>query len=171
MALTTAQQVRLKIQDQPLAADDVYVFDGSGIIFALPHRVITSATGFILDSNSRWSATGGVTFSEYAVSWGHTGSANSAYRTRYMHSVFSDDEIGHFTAVGGTVNGAALEAVQALMFDGLKRAKWVAPDSSEYDDTAAMKLLNDLYKTLKDEQHQEAIGAGGFQEWAITQGE
>ena|SRR3990167_624923 len=168
MPLTTAQQVRLRISDQPMIADNIYTFDGSGTIFALPHRVITSATAFVTDSNARWTATGAA-FSEYTLSWSATGSANSGYRARYWYSVFNDDEIDHFITAGGNVNGAAIQAVQNLMFDGLKRAAWRASDGSEFDDTKAMGLLKDLYATLKEEQHEDAAAGGSISSWAIEQ--
>lgn len=170
MTLTSAQQVRLRINDQPYVADNVYVFDGSGYQFALPHRAIMSATAYITDANGRWSATG-ATFEPYTVSFAGTGSANSAFRVRYEYTTFTEDEISHFTAVGGDIVGASIEAVQTLMFDGLRRAAWAAPDGSEYDDTKAMQLLKDLYATLKNEQEQAAISDGAIYSWSITQGE
>jgi len=173
MALTTAQQVRLRIQDQPRVFDDTYYGDGTGSAFNLPQTNLTSASAFIMQSGgvpaTGWSATGATFDASGFVTFSAVLSADSAFRVRGVHSVFSDDEIGHFTAIGGNINGAALEAVQALMFDGLKRAAWAAPDGSEYDDTRAMGLLNDLYKTLKQEQGDEAIAAGGFNQWALTQ--
>jgi hypothetical protein len=176
MALTTAQQVRLRIQDQPRIADVQRYGDGSGSAFQLDHLNITSATGYIMVSAggtppTGWSATAATFNSSGYVTFSAVPSANSALRFRYVHSVFSEDEIDHFTAVGGNVNGAALEAVQTLMFDGLRRSKWAAPDGSEHDDTHAMKLLNDIYDKLKNEQQQEAIAGGGLHSWALTQGE
>lgn len=170
MTLTTAQQIRLRIQDQPKIADDTYYGDGYADTFQLPHNNLTSASAFVQGSNV-WTPTGCTFNASGYVQFSAVISANSAFRTRYVYSVFSDDEIDYFSTVGGNIVGASLEAVQTLMFDGLKRAKWVAPDSSEYDDTAAMKLLNDLYKTLKEEQNEDGIIAGGFGEWAVTQSE
>lgn len=168
MSLTTAQWVRLRIQDQPKIADDTYYGDGLADTFQLPHSNLTSATAFVPLATA-WSATACTFNASGYVQFSGTISANSGFRTRYVHSVFSDEEISHFTAVGGDIVGASLEAVQTLMFDGLKRSKWVAPDSSEYDDTAAMKLLNDLYKTLKEEQLQAAVADGAISSWAETQ--
>lgn len=170
MALTTGQWVRLRIQDQPRIADDTYYGDGYADTFQLPHVNLVSGSAFV-QAAAAWTSTGATFNASGYVAFAHVISANSAFRTRYVYSVFSDEEIGHFTAVGGNIVGASLEAVQTLMFDGLKRSKWVAPDSSEYDDTAAMKLLKDLYETLKEEQDNEAVAFGGFGEWAITQSE
>lgn len=170
MPLTTAQQVRLRIQDQPVLANDTYYGDGLAVTFQLPHRNLTSASAFVQGTNA-WASTGATFNASGYVTFADVISANSAFRVQYVHSVFSDDEISHMITAGGNIVGAALEAVQTLMFDGLKRAKWVAPDSSEYDDTAAMKLLKDLYETLKEELDEQGVAFGGFGEWAITQGE
>lgn len=174
MALTTAQQVRLRIQDQARIADVQRFADGSASAYNLEHRNIVNGTAFVVVSAggtppTGWSATGCTFNASGYATFSSVPSANSALRFRYEHSVFSEDEIGHFTAVGGDINGASLEAVQTLMFDGLKRSKWASPDGSEYDDTAAMKLLNDLYATLKQEQLQAAVADGAINSWALTQ--
>ena len=172
MTLTTAQQVRLYIQDQPTVFDETREFDGSAVVFNLPYRNITSATAFVpLTGGASWTATG-VTFNASGyVEFSAVGSAASAFRVRGVHSVFSDDEIGHFTAVGGDVVGAALEACQVLMFDSLKRARWATPDGTQYDDTAAMQQLRDIYDRLTAQQQAAEAGNGGFASWAQGQGD
>ena len=65
--------------------------------------------------------------------------------------------------------GAALEAVKALMFDSLKRAKWAAPDGTEYDDTAAQQQLQKLYEQLNEEVNEGAVDAGAYASWALGQ--
>lgn len=170
MPLTTAQQVRLRVQDQPRVADVAYYGDGLRNTFALPERNLTSGTAFVSVA-AGWSATGATFDPTGSVAFSGVLSASSAFRARYVYSTFSDDEIDTMiTAGGGSVNGAALEAVQSLMFDGLKRASWAAPDGSRYDDTAAMKLLTDLYDRLKVEQAEAAVGQGGIAEWGLNQG-
>ena len=171
MTLTTAQQVRLRIQDQPLIADATYYGDGRAALFQLPHRNITSGTAYVLGSNGQWSATGASIDSSGYVAFSGTVSANSGFRMRYVHSTFSDDEIDHFAEVGATVNGAALEAVQTLMFDGLKRASWASPDGTRYDDTAAMGLLRDMYDKLKEELDGETVIGGDMPSWSMSQGD
>jgi len=173
MTLTTAQQVRLRIQDIPAVADLTLTFDGSATIFnlengAMVYRNITSATAFV-PVTGIWSATGATFNVSGWVEFSAAGSANSAYRVRFVHSVFSDDEIGHFTAVGGDVVGASLEAVQTLRFDALKRAKWAAPDGTMYDDTAAQKALEKMYEDLKTEQLAAESSDLGFESWALGQ--
>lgn len=171
MTLTTAQQVRLRIQDQPLIADTVYYGDGKSSLFQLPHRNITSGTAYVPGAGNQWTATGATVDSSGYVAFSGVISANTGFRVRYVHSTFSDDEVDHMIAVGGTVNGAAIDAVQTLMFDGLKRASWSSPDGTSYDDTAAMSLLRSLYDTLQEESKQEAIVAGGISSWSLTQGD
>lgn len=174
MTLTTAQQVRLRIQDIPQIADVVQTFDGTADTYqlqngAIPYRNVTSATAFVPVGGTAWSATAATFNPSGFVTFGGVGSAQSAWRWRGVYSVFSDEEIDHFTAVGGTVAGAALEAVQVLMFDALKRASWRAPDGTEYDDTKAMDMLRTLYATLKEEIADAQVGDGAFVSWAEGQ--
>lgn len=168
MTLTTAQAVRLRVMDQPLIADNTMYSDGQASGYALPHRNITSGTAYVLTTGV-WTATGASFDPTGFVTLSGMVSANSAFRVRYVHSTFSDEEIGHFTAVGGDVNGAALEAVQALMFDGLKRAAWRSPDGASYDDTRAMALLNDIYDRLIAERANATVSEGGFWSWPEQQ--
>lgn len=169
MPLTTAQQVRLKIQDQPLIADITYIGDGSATIYPLPHRNVSSGTAYI-GATGGWASTGAAFDASGFVAFSGVISANSAWRARYVHSTFSDEEVDHFITAGGDVNGAALEAVGALMFDGLRRAKWASPDGTEYDDTAAMKLLSELYDRLEKERGEMAVLSGGIVGWSEEQG-
>lgn len=168
MALTTAQQVRLRIQDAPKVFDTTLFGNGTAVSYPIAYSVVTSATAFVPRGATAWSATGATIESGY-VTFSDNIAANSAFRVRGVYSVFSDDEIGQFTAAGGNVNGAALEAVQTLMFDSLKRASWSAPDGSRYDDTAAMKLLTDMYDRLKVEQEESAAEGGVISSWALNQ--
>jgi len=171
MTLSTSQSVRLYIQDQPVIFDDTRDFDGSATIYALPYRNLTSGTAYVPAGGTAWTATGATFNASGYVEFSAVGSANSAFRVRGVQSVFSDDEIGHFTAVGGSVVGAALEACQVLMFDSLKRARWAAPDGTQYDDTAAMKQLQDIYDKLKEQQAAAQATDGGFASWAQGQGD
>lgn len=170
MPLTTAQAVRSRIRDIPTNFDLTLVGNGTAVAYPLPHAVITSGSAFVPAgaNGTAWSATGATLESGF-VTFASVIPANSAFRVRGVYSTFSDDEIGQFTAVGGNLNGAALEAVNTLMFDGLKRASWGAPDGSRYDDTAAMKLLMDMYDRLKAEQETEAAAGGGIGSWSLTQ--
>jgi hypothetical protein len=170
MTLTTAQQVRLRIQDIPTVSDVTRTFDGSASAFNLEHRNLTSGTAYVPGTDAAWSATGAVFDASGFVTFAAPGSANSAYRVRYVHSVFSDADISHFTAAGGSIPGAALEAVQALMFDGLKRAKWAAPDGTQYDDTRALDALWNIYSAQKEEVADAETFDGGYESWSEEQG-
>jgi hypothetical protein len=168
MALTSAQALRLKVQDAPLRADSTYYGDGTAASFALPHRNLVSASAFV-PNGAAWTATGATFNPTGVVEFSGVISANSAFRTVYVHSTFSDDEIDHFISAGGSINGAAMEAVHALMFDATKRARWAAPDGTTYDDTMAMNALRDLYKVLESELAAEAFGGGQIFGWGLNQ--
>lgn len=170
MTLTTAQQVRLRIQDQALLYNGLMYGDGTANVFYLTQRNLTGATAYVPAGGTAWAATGATWDTAGTVTFGGVISANSAFRVTFQHSTFSDDEVSHFIEAGGSVAGAALEAVQALMFDSLKRAKWKAPDGTEFDDTAAMRQLNDLYDRLKVEVDDLADTGAGFASWAEGQG-
>jgi hypothetical protein len=98
-------------------------------------------------------------------------SANSAYRLTYVHSVFSDEEIENMLEVGGSVNGAAIQAIETLMFDAIKRSEWESPDGTEYNDTMAMGHLRSMYTKLKDNLDQEVLAGGTIASWSLTQGD
>lgn len=170
MALSTANHVRLRIQDIPARIDVTYAGDGTAQSFTLPHRNLSSASAFVPLNGTAWTATGATFDPTGVVSFSGVISAQSAFRAVYVHSTFSDDEIDQFLAVGGNVNGASQEAVLSLMFDGLKRARWAAPDGSSYDDTAALRTLKDLYDTLRQELEDDAISGGGVESWSLEQG-
>ena len=167
MALTSAQQVRLKIQDAPIRANDVYYGDGQATVFNLPHRTIAGATAYTLVGGA-WVATG-ATFASGQVLFSGVISANSGFNVRYEYSTFSDDEVDHFISAGGCIVGAAKEAVEALMFDGLRRASWGAPDGTSYDDSKSIGLLSQIHKTLSDELEEEATLSAGMASWSETQ--
>jgi len=169
MALTTAQQVRLKIQDPPVIADDVYHGDGRRSAYQMPHRNLSSGSAYVYAGPTAWSATGATFDASGFVTFSGAIPENTAFRARYVHTTFSDDEIGHFTAVGGNVLGAAVEAVEALMFDSLKRARWASPDGMSYDDTQAQNMLLRMHEKLQAERADDAVGQGGVQSWALNQ--
>src|SRR3990167_3717382 len=142
MPLTTAEQVRLRINDRWRWAEEVRVGDGSASGFKLaqgaPFSNLSALSGFVtLPAPTGWSATGSTVDTGLGlVTFSAVVSANTAWRAQYQWAVFSDSEIEYFTAVGRGVVGAALHAVRSLMFDSLRRASWGAPDGTTYDDTA-----------------------------------
>ena len=166
MTLDVLAQTRLRIQDLPTVADLTQHGDGTAVTFALPHRNVVSASAYVPGAGgSSWSATGATFDPTGFVSFSGVISANSAYRVRYVHSTFSDGEVGHFTAVGSGVPGAALEACKVLMFDSLKRASWAAPDGVTYDDTKAQAQLLALHDQLVHEIAANDLVDGGFVSW------
>jgi len=174
MPLTLAQQVRLRIQDKVRLDEETQLGNGTGSGFKLrqgsPFSTITAASAYVVAAGV-WSATGATFDTDLGrVTLSGVPSANSALRFEYRWSVFSDDEIGQFTAVGGSVAGAALEAVKTLMFDSLKRARWSSPDGSSYDDTAANTQLKMMYDILFDEMREGGIESGGIESWSEQQG-
>ena len=164
MALTTAEQVRLGIQDKPRVARDTYTADGVSTGYQLPHFNMTTASAYVIAAGA-WSGTG-ATFASGEVSFGTAISANSAFMVHYTYTVFSDNEIDHMiTAGGGSINGARLEAVQTLMFDSLKRARWQSPDGTMFDDTKAQDTLSKMYDKFSNENLQDAIGGESLLSW------
>ena len=103
------------------------------------------------------------------VSFANTVSASSAFRTTYVHSVFSEDEITNFVEIGGNVNGAAIEALHTLMFDAAKRARWMGSDGSQYDDTLAADNLWKAYSAIKEEQIEAGAAVVSMQSWTLNQ--
>jgi hypothetical protein len=176
MSLTTAQQVRLRIQDPWRRGTEERHGDGRASGFQLaqgaPYSTLISATASVLVTG--WSATG-CTFDNALgyVTFSGIPSANTAVRFDYQWAVFGDDELGYFTAAGGgTVRGAALEAVRTLRFNAPKRARWAAPDGTQYDDTLAMRALKELQDDIEAETERYDEGpAGDYTSWAVNQEE
>lgn len=170
MTLTSAQSLRLRIQDQPALAVQTFESDGSGTLFTLQHRNVMSGSAYIAAA-SGWSGTAAAFNISGYVELSGVIPVYSGLLVRYTHSVFSDDEIDHLIVDTGSIAGAALEAVKILMFDGLRRAKWKSSDGSEYDDTKAIDLLKDMYETFRDELESAALEevSGAFVSWAATQ--
>lgn len=170
MTLTSAQSLRLRIQDQPALAVQTFESDGSATLFALQHRNVVSGSAFIPGA-SGWTATAAAFNPTGYVELSGAIANHSALMVRYVHSVFSDSEIDHLIDGAGSIPGAALEAVKVLMFDGLRRAKWKSSDGSEYDDTKAIDLLKDMYDTFKQELEAATLEevSGAFISWAANQ--
>jgi hypothetical protein len=169
VALTVLQAVRLKISDVPTVADETLSFDGTATVFALSHANAVSGTAYVPLGGTAWTATGATFDPTGWVAFSGVGAAGSAFRVRYVHATFSDDEIGHFTAVGGDVLGAAVEACEALLFDAAKRASWSSPDGTQFSDTAAQAHLLALHERLKAEQREAAVTSGALESWSEQQ--
>ena len=171
MTLSTLDQVRLRISDRYRFAEEVRQGDSTASAFKLgqgaPFSNISAANGYVA-TTAGWSATG-ATFDTALglITLSGVVSALSAFRVQYVWSVFSDDELSYFTGLGGGVAGAALEAVKTLMFDGLRRARWAAPDGTQYDDTAAQRHLQEMYDRLHSEAREGP--EGGTESWSEQQ--
>lgn len=170
MALSSSQQVRLKISDAPYLRDSTYAGDGTASSFLLPHRNLTSGSAYVPLGNTAWSATGATFNASGMISFATVLSANSAFRTTYVESVFSDDEVDHFITAGGNVNGAAIQALHTLFFDAAKRARWMSPDGTQYDDVNSIPALYRAYSALKEEEQLQGAADTQFQSWAEQQG-
>jgi hypothetical protein len=170
MPLTSAERVRLKIQDPPMLGAGAGVGDGTAVTFALPNRNLTSGTAY-LPAAGGWSATGATFDPTGTVTFAARISANSAFRVTYVYSTFSDAEVDEFLTTGGSIIGAAIEACEALMFDGVKRASWSAPDGSSFNDTSAQAHLRELHGILLAQQSDEAVAAGQTASWSLDQGD
>ena len=170
--MTLLDQVRLRISDRWRFGEEVRYGDGLAAQFKLaqgaPFSNLSALSAYVPVA-AGWSATGSTVDTGLGlVTLAAPVTANSAVRFGYQWAVFSDADLGEFTAAGGaTVAGAALEAVKTLMFDSLRRAKWAAPDGTEYDDTAAMKQLREMYALMKDEAREAP--EGGIESWSEQQ--
>jgi hypothetical protein len=168
MPLTSAQSLRLKIADIPRLADKTFYGDGLASAFLLPDYNISSGSAYVPGTNI-WAATG-ATFNESGmVSFSGVISANSAFRTTYVHSVFSETEVSAFLEEGGSVRKGALAALETLFFDAAKRASWISPDGTQYSDIGSIDALGKAYTALKEETLQEGAAAVSMQSWTINQ--
>lgn len=173
MALTTLQQTRVKISDPPRIEDRTLYGDGTAQVYQMPHVNTTTASAYVPvgAGGTAWSATGCTFDVSGSLSFSGVISANSAFRVRYVQTTFSDDEVQNFLDNGGSVVGAAVEAVESLMFDSLKRARWMASDGTQYDDTSAQSQLAKMHELLNKQLEAESSVAGGYGSWSLNQGD
>lgn len=171
MALTDIQKVRLKIQDAPVAENLTLYGDGTAVVFKMDHLNLSEAAAYVPLGGTAWSATAVTVDTSGLFTFANVISANSAFNVRYQHTTFSDDEVQQFLDAGGTVLGASVEAVEALLFDAVKRARWMAADGTQYDDTSAQSHLAKMHDLLSKQVEAEAATNGGFGSWALNQGD
>lgn len=171
MPLTDLQKVRTKIADVPIAENLTRYGDGTAVQFVLPHLNPTTASAYVPLGGTAWSATAATFDPTGILTFTNVISANSAYNLRYIHTTFSDDEVQNFLDEGGSVIGAALAAVDALMFDAVKRSRWMASDGTSYDDTSSQSHLAKMHEIFEQQLTQEAGLSGAFGSWAINQGD
>jgi len=170
MALTDLQKIRTKIQDVPIAVNATLYGDGTANTFLLQHQNVFNAGAYVPGAGATsWSATGAAFDPSGVVIFAGVISANSAFNVRYQHTTYSDDEIQNFLDAGGTILGASLEAIESLMFDAIKRARWMASDGTQYDDTSAQSHLAKMHEILSAQVEAESATAGGFGSWSLNQ--
>lgn len=168
MALTNIQKVRTKIADVPIAENITLYGDGMATWFTMAHINISNGAVYV-PSGAAWSATGAAVDTSGTFILNSVISANSAVNFRYQHTNFSDEEIQYFLDEGVSILGAAGQALESLMFDAVKRARWMAADGSQYDDTSAQSHLRTMYDQIQKQIANEAITGGGFGSWAENQ--
>ena len=174
MALTTAQQVRMRIQDNWRRGMETLIGDGTASAFKLqqgaPYSVLVSATASVIkDLAQGWSATAcTIDTARGYVEFSGIISAGTAMQMDYLWAVFGDDEIEYFTAQG-SVRAAALMACRTLMGNAWKRARWVAPDGRQYDDSRAMEQLARWESSLISERTADQGPTVLVDSWAENQ--
>lgn len=168
MPLTSAQLVRQRVMDVPRLYDSAHVGDGLNTRFTLPEN-FSSGSAYVQAGNA-WTPTGATFNSSGAVDFANVISANSAFRVVGVYTFFSDAVIDEYLSGEGSVPAAALAICHSLLFDASKRARWMSPDGSQYDDVGSITALGVIASSLRTELQQEAIGVGGFQGWAENQG-
>jgi len=169
MTLTDIQKTRVKIQDPPIVENLTRYGDGTANVFIMPHINLTTASAYVPLNATAWSATACTFDNSGVATFTNIISANSAFNVRYVHTTFSEDEIQTFLDEGGSILGAALAACEALMFDSLKRSRWMASDGTSYDDTSSQAAVRQLHDVLLEQIKNEAMSGGGFGSWALNQ--
>lgn len=174
MPLTTAQMVRGRLNDPYRRFSEVQYGDGTASGYKLqqgqPYSCLISATASVVTTRG-WSATGcSIDTAQGFVTFSAVLPAGREFRVDGLWAVFGEDELAYFTAQGG-IAAATLEGIRWLMGDAWKRAKWAAPDGTQYDDTKALDNLRRLYDTLQEELTGDISGpAGGIESWSVEQG-
>jgi len=173
MTLTTAEQVRLRLNDPWKYGLEMQYGDGTASAYKLqqgaPYSTVLSATASVYSANVGWSGTGATINTGLGLlTFSGAISANTAFQVNYLWAVFSDAELGFFTAQGD-VRAATLMGVRVLMADAWKRARWAAPDGSQYDDSKAFAYLAAWEQSLLAEKVTDDGPAGQFVNWADTQ--
>lgn len=169
----TAQLVRQRIQDSARRADYTLYGDGTANSYGLQHENIQSATAFVGIGNppTAWSATGCTFNAGGFVDFSATISAQTAFNVRYVYNVWSDDTIGEYITAGGGVIGAALQCAYDLLFDNVKRSRWMAANGAQYDNMQAGAYVKDIISALRHEMEEEATQYGAMTSWAENQGD
>lgn len=166
MTLSTAQQVRNRISDPFRWDNEVIVADGMNSTFKLrqgaPYSTLSASsyTAYV-SAGGGWTATGATFDPDLGlVSFSAAPGTGTVINTTYLWSIFSEDQLGLFTAKGSVIE-AALEAVKYLFFDFSKRARWSSPDGTSHDDTVALDNLMKTREALLEEIRGRELGPIG----------
>lgn len=170
MTLTSAQKVRLKIADAPRWIDVTRYGDGTAVTHGLsPHYNIANGTAYVPLGGTAWSATGATFNASGYIAFSGVISANSAFRLTYDYATFSDSEIDQFLSDGGSVVGAAIQALDSLMFDATRAARWMAADGTSYDNTSTQSHLRQMRALLIEQLQMETTVDGSMTSWSVNQ--
>ena len=173
MPLTSADYVRQRVQDSARRANYTLYGDGTAQTFDLQHENIQSATAFVGIGSppTAWSATGGAFNAGGFVDFSGVVSANSAFNVRYVFNVWSDEVISAYIANNGGVLGASLQCAYDLLYDNVKRSRWMAANGSQFDNLQAGNYVKDIISAIKEEMQEESVFGGSMASWAETQGD
>jgi hypothetical protein len=167
----TAQLVRQRVQDFPQPIDDTYYGDGTANRYKFAYTNFVSASAFVAPGATAWSATGATFNVSGYVDFANAISANTAFRIVGVQSVWSDEMIGEYITAGGGVLGAALQCAYDLLYDNVKRSRWMAANGAQYDNMQAGAYVKDIISAIKAEMFEEATQYGAMTSWAENQGE
>lgn len=165
----TAQLVRQRIQDFPQPIDDTYYGDGTANRYKFGYTNLVSASAFVAPAGNAWVATGATFNVSGYVDFANAISAQTAFRVVGVQSVWSDEVIGEYITAGGGVLGAALQCAYDLLFDNVKRSRWMAANGAQYDNMQAGAYVKDIISAIKEEMTEEAVQYGAFNSWSETQ--
>lgn len=169
MPLTSADYVRQRIQDPLVYEDATYYGDGTANRYKLPHVNLQSGSAWVAPGATAWSATGATFNVTGYVDFANAISAQTAFRVAYVHSVWSDETISGYLSAG--ISGAMLQCAYDLLYDNMKRSRWMAANGAQYDNMQAGQFAKDIISAIKDEMREEATQYGSMASWAETQGE
>lgn len=167
----TAQLVRQRIQDFLQYEDTTYYGDGTATRHKLPHVNLQSGSAWVAPAGNAWVATGATFNVTGYMDFANVVSAQTAFRVAYVHSVWSDDVIGEYVTAGGGINGATLQCAYDLLFDNVKRSRWMAANGAQYDNIQAGQFAKDIISAIKAEMFEEATQYGAMTSWAENQGD
>lgn len=165
---TDTDRLRSLLADPVRVAESLGYGDGLTVFYPLPYNNPRSGSAFVMQAGA-WSATGATVNPTGYLEFQTVLPTASAWRARYQWSIWGDDELSGLLSAAGSVFGAALQAAYGLLIDGSRRARWMAPDRTTYDDVQAVAYVNDFISAINKERENQAAGAGGLIGWSDNQ--